>query len=145
MKNLQLSFFVLLGIFIGASAFTFYYGKGYSYLSDDPGACMNCHVMDEFYRSWELSSHRDVGCNECHLPHGFVRQYAAKANNGLLHATAFTFSDPQVIRLRDGGDERISRNCIRCHAATVAFVNRGGGQLCTDCHKGVGHPLQYQK
>lgn len=141
MKSLQISLLVFVAILIGAGGFTFYYGKGYSYLSDDPGACMNCHVMEDVYRSWEVSSHRDVGCNECHLPHGFIRQYAAKANNGILHAAAFTFTNPQVIRLREGADKRISRNCIGCHESIVAFVNRGGGQLCTDCHKSVGHPL----
>ena len=58
---------LLFAILIGAGGFTFYYGKGYSYLSDYPGACMNCLVI----------------------------------------------------------------------------VNRGGGQLCTDCHKSVGHPMKY--
>jgi len=40
---------VLLAVFAGASlgvgAFTFGYAQGASYLSNDPAACVNCHVM----------------------------------------------------------------------------------------------------
>jgi hypothetical protein len=27
------------------STYTFVYAKGYSYLTNDPGACANCHIM----------------------------------------------------------------------------------------------------
>ncbi len=145
MKKLQMSLIIFIAILIGAGAYTVYYGQGYSYLSDDPSACMNCHVMEDMYLTWETSSHRDVTCNECHVPHGFIRQYTAKATDGIYHAAVFTFDEPQVIRLRESRYERISENCIRCHESMVAFINRGDGQLCTDCHIGVGHPLQYKK
>lgn len=36
---------ILLGILIGIGSFTFGYGEGASYLSNDPNACANCHVM----------------------------------------------------------------------------------------------------
>ena len=35
----------LLGIPLGIGAFTFVYAKGFSYLSPDPRACVNCHIM----------------------------------------------------------------------------------------------------
>jgi len=38
----------LLGIPTGVGAFTFVYAKGFSYLSTDPRACVNCHVGDVF-------------------------------------------------------------------------------------------------
>ena len=36
---------VLLGVVVGLGTYTFVYAKGYSYLSNDPAACANCHVM----------------------------------------------------------------------------------------------------
>lgn len=144
MKKFQMSLLVLIAILIGVGGYTLYYSKGYSYIYDDPKACMNCHVMEDMYLAWETSSHRDVTCNECHVPHGFIRQYTAKAADGLYHSAVFTFAEPQVIRLREGREQRISENCIRCHESMVAFINRGDGLQCTDCHVGVGHPLQYR-
>ena len=71
--GLTIATMVLLGIFIGLGAFTFGYGKGWSYLSSNPAACANCHVMQGHYDSWQNSSHRHVAvCNDCHLPHNLV-------------------------------------------------------------------------
>ena len=33
-------------------AFTFVYAKGLSYLTPDPRACLNCHVMYSQYDGW---------------------------------------------------------------------------------------------
>ena len=30
-----------------------YYAQGFSYLSDDPAACANCHIMREHYDGWQ--------------------------------------------------------------------------------------------
>ena len=35
----------LLGVPAGIGGFTFVYAKGFSYLSTDPRACVNCHIM----------------------------------------------------------------------------------------------------
>ena len=60
----------MLGILTGIGAFTFGYGKGWSYLSNTPTTCANCHVMQGHYDSWQNSTHRHVAvCNDCHLPH----------------------------------------------------------------------------
>ena len=45
--SLVMFFACLLGIPAGIGAFTFVYAKGFSYLSTDPRACVNCHVMRE--------------------------------------------------------------------------------------------------
>ena len=63
----------LVGIPVGIGAFTFVYAKGFSYLSTDPRACVNCHVMNEQYDGWIKSSHRSVAtCNDCHAPASLV-------------------------------------------------------------------------
>ena len=52
---------VIIGIAVGIGAYTFAYAKGWSYLTDDPAACANCHVMQEQFDGWIKSSHRRDG------------------------------------------------------------------------------------
>mgnify|MGYP000564823002 CR=1 FL=1 len=40
------------GAAAGIGAFTFVYAKGFSYLSTDPRACVNCHIMSQQYEAW---------------------------------------------------------------------------------------------
>lgn len=86
---------LIFGITVGAAAglglFTFVYAKGGSYLTDNPAACANCHVMKEQYDGWLKSPHRTVAvCNDCHTPANFVGKYYTKALNGYRHSYAFT-------------------------------------------------------
>jgi cytochrome c nitrite reductase small subunit len=48
----------LMGIAIGIAGFTFGYARGASYLSNDPQACANCHVMQQQFDGWLRASHR---------------------------------------------------------------------------------------
>ena len=55
---------VVIGVAVGIGVYTFAYAKGWSYLTDDPAACANCHVMREQFDGWLKSSHRAVAtCN----------------------------------------------------------------------------------
>ena len=82
---------VLVGLGAGLGAYTFVYAKGYSYLTNDPAACANCHVMESYYSGWLKGPHRAVAaCNDCHTPHNFVGKYATKASNGFWHSFYFT-------------------------------------------------------
>src|SRR6185436_12230531 len=111
----------LLGIPAGVGAFTFVYAKGYSYLSTDPRTCLNCHVMRQEYEGWLKSGHRHTAtCVECHLPHGGLGKWVAKADQGFRHSLAFTlqnFHEPIRIIPRDRQIVRL--NCVRCHEAFV--------------------------
>ena len=79
---------VLLGAALGLGTYTFAYAQGWAYLTDDPRACANCHVMNEQYDGWIKSSHRSVAvCNDCHVPHSFAAKYLTKATNGFRHCT----------------------------------------------------------
>ncbi|MGH8065172.1 MAG: NapC/NirT family cytochrome c [Candidatus Entotheonellia bacterium] len=80
-----------MGLAIGVGGYTFLYAKGSSYLTDNPAACANCHIMREHYDGWVKSSHRAVAvCNDCHTPEGFMPKYITKASNGFWHSFAFT-------------------------------------------------------
>jgi cytochrome c nitrite reductase small subunit len=141
---------VLLGFAVGLSAFTFTYAKGSSYLTNDPQACANCHVMSDHYGGWLKSSHRAVAtCNDCHTPPGLVGKYTTKASNGFLHAYAFTTGTfPDQLRIREHNADVVEQACRKCHTALVNAVDGaaaahtadGGEPLaCVRCHASVGH------
>ena len=138
---------VALGIFLGVSGYTFYYAQGASYLSKDPRACVNCHIMREQFDSWTKSSHHAVaGCVDCHIPHGFVPKYLVKMENGYAHSTAFTFQNfDEPIQIRDRNLRVLEENCVVCHESTVeGLLGHQGAtpsptRSCVRCHQAVGH------
>ncbi|MCH8231658.1 MAG: cytochrome c nitrite reductase small subunit [Bacteroidetes bacterium] len=143
---------VLVGAFVGLLLYSVYISNAYSYLSDDPKTCVNCHVMMPEYATWQHSSHSRVAtCNDCHVPHtNPVAKYAFKAMDGLGHATAFTLrKESQVIRIKERGSVVVQENCKRCHSELVLNVGllnitpekarHGEGKLCWECHREVPH------
>lgn len=135
----------LIGLAAGVGGYTFVYAKGASYLTNDPAACANCHVMDPYYDQWNASPHRAVAvCNDCHTPPGLVPKYLTKASNGFWHSYAFTTGDfHEPLRIKPGNREVTEKACRKCHAAlTVAIEgpHRPGQEMaCTRCHWDVGH------
>lgn len=135
---------VLIGAVIGLGGYTFVYARGASYLTDDPAACANCHVMTQQFSGWAKSSHRSVAvCNDCHTPHGFFEKYLVKALNGWHHSSAFTtgrFEEP--IRITERNREVTEQQCRRCHAELVSSMmgpHAAGETSCIRCHSTVGH------
>jgi cytochrome c nitrite reductase small subunit len=141
MRTLQVALIVAVGILFGASAYTFWFAQGHSYLQDDPEACINCHVMIDNYDTWMVSSHRSVVCNDCHLPHTFVRKWVSKADNGFNHALVFTLGTPDVIRAKPRSRRIIQERCLHCHAENIGFLGTAHTEdrYCFECHVTVGH------
>lgn len=142
---LQLGIVAALGTFAGIGIFTFGYGKGASYLSNDPATCANCHVMQGHYDSWQSSSHKDVAtCNDCHLSRHPIGKWITKGDNGFFHSLAFTtgrFHEPIRIKARN---RRVTQEaCLGCHRDFVHSMlpEEPGGDmlLCIQCHKDPGH------
>jgi cytochrome c nitrite reductase small subunit len=135
---------ILAGIFIGLGLYTFVYARGYSYLTNNPKACANCHVMQDYYSGWINSSHHSVAmCNDCHTPHNIVGKYAIKATNGFFHSLAFTSGRyPDVIQIK-GYNHRVTEGtCKTCHAEltySILGVHSGSDISCIQCHFNVGH------
>ena len=121
---------------------------GAAYLTNDPAACANCHVMREQYDGWRKSSHHAVAvCNDCHLPHNFVGKWYTKAENGFFHSLAFTLGDfPEPIRIKPRNSRVTQNTCIYCHADFVhdALLSEAHVETtsCVHCHKDVGHALR---
>ena len=145
------------GLLIGLGGFTFTYASGLAYLSDDPKACANCHVMNEVYDSWRKGPHHAVAtCNDCHTPSAVIPRLLSKAQNGYHHSMGFTlqpsrpdavgarlaFSEP--IRIKQFNSKTLQANCLRCHGTFVQDIVHGSTTAkdalsCVHCHSAVGH------
>jgi cytochrome c nitrite reductase small subunit len=143
---LPLALAVVIGIIAGVGSYTFRYARGLSYLSTDPAACVNCHIMQPQFDAWLHSSHRTAAvCVDCHLPEALIPKYATKAENGWRHGKLFTtqaFAEP--IRVQEAGLAVLQENCVRCHDALVHELSptasgEKDGVKCVHCHAGVGH------
>lgn len=142
------TFVLLVGSIAGVGLFTFGYAEGLSYLSIDPKACANCHIMREQYDSWQKSSHHaHAVCVDCHLPHDFIPKMLAKADNGYRHSKAFTFQNfHEPVQLIERSAAILQANCERCHADMVCEIRQRGPNpadraSCVKCHASVGHGL----
>jgi len=151
-KSWQPAVIILLGAITGLGLYMFKAAHVTSYLTDDPKACINCHVMTPQYITWTHSSHRGVAsCNDCHVPHDNVfKQYAFKAKDGLYHATIYTLrAEPQAIVMHEAGQQAVQNNCIRCHADQVTDAKSESwiathsedrlGRTCWECHRETPH------
>ncbi len=143
---------ILLGVLVGIMVVIFRISNATAYLSDDPKACINCHVMSPQYETWFHSSHREnATCNDCHVPHeSMANKYFFKAKDGLRHSTIYTLrKEPQVIHMLEAGQQVVQSNCIRCHEKLIdgtelkhghyESVLKGDSRLCWQCHREVAH------
>jgi cytochrome c nitrite reductase small subunit len=137
---------ILIGVLLGVGGYTFLYAEGFSYMSDDPEVCINCHIMQPQYDSWQKASHHAVAvCVDCHLPHDFFGKYIAKAENGWHHSKGFTlqnFHEPIMIKTPNA--RILQENCLACHEdlvhELVIGVNGSADEVqCVHCHVTVGH------
>lgn len=147
-----------IGAAIGLGAFTFTYAKGYSYLTNDPAACANCHIMDEYYTAWTKSSHQGKAlCNDCHTPHTPVAKWTVKASNGFWHSFYFTTGNfPYPLRITPRNEQVVEDACRHCHQQITATIDAAVHAAaagadphealrepeaidCTNCHRYVGH------
>ena len=146
-----LAFLIAIGFFI----YLIVAAKAFSYLSKDPKACINCHVMNTQYATWQHSSHAQrATCVECHLPtDGVIEKYMAKARDGFNHTLAFTLNTyDHAMRISEDGAKRVQKNCIKCHKSVTSVIGSNAdkyhnfdddyvenGRKCWSCHKQVPH------
>ncbi|MDX9919924.1 MAG: cytochrome c nitrite reductase small subunit [Paludibacter sp.] len=137
----------------GLGTYTIYMSKAHMYLSDDPAACVNCHIMTPYYQTWFHNSHSKwTNCNDCHVPqNSVISKYYFKAMDGLLHSAVFTMrTEPLAIRARNASSNVVMDNCIRCHTqlnnefvktGMISFndAREGKGKACWDCHTSIAH------
>ena len=147
MRNVRIVVALTVGVLLGLCGYTFLYAKGYAYLTNNPEACTNCHVMRAEYDGWVKSSHKNVAtCNDCHTPHNLIGKYAVKASNGFFHSFYFTTGlYPDNIEITKIDHKVTEAQCRRCHENITAAIDgnvvhgKAEGLQCTRCHTSVGH------
>lgn len=145
-RQILIAWCVAMGVLLGLGFYTFQYAQGFSYLSNNPKTCMNCHIMREHYDSWVKSSHHAAAtCNDCHVPHAFPEKYLTKLDNGWNHSRKFTLQNfKEPIRIRPSNLAKLQHNCMECHATMVSEITAHQDAQrfearCTQCHRSVGH------
>ncbi len=124
-KPLQVGIYGLAGVALGMAVILVRIANATSYLSDDPQACINCHVMTDAYASWQRGSHgQAAACIDCHVPHSSLfAKYAYKGQDGLKHSYVFTArKEPQVLELSARAAPVVQANCVRCHSQQVMMI-----------------------
>jgi nitrate/TMAO reductase-like tetraheme cytochrome c subunit len=89
-------------------------------VTSQTGFCNSCHIMNDYYASWEKSSHHDVSCLSCHLQPGFGGYIKGKIN-GLAQAV-----DCAVGRVGTKAEATVlDQSCLRsaCHS-TEALLEK---------------------
>ncbi|MBL0921521.1 MAG: cytochrome c nitrite reductase small subunit [Phycisphaerales bacterium] len=135
----------MLGVFVGAAGWTFRYAEGHSYLSNDPAACVNCHIMRDQFDGWQKAPHHaHATCNDCHVPKDLVGKYYTKIEHGYRHSKGFTFQDfHEPIQIKASSRRIVEHNCMRCHQTLVSEVAHSPltheTNDCIRCHRDVGH------
>jgi cytochrome c nitrite reductase small subunit len=141
-----------VGLLAGLGGYTFVYARGYSYLTNDPAACANCHVMRDHFAAWTRSSHANVAvCNDCHTPPGAIARYVTKAENGFWHSFYFTTGNyPEPLRITPRNRDVTERACRTCHEEIAQSIeplhtsprtsaSHEDKTSCIRCHDTVGH------
>ena len=138
----RLAVFAMGGVAFGLALVVAHISRAASYMSDKPEACLNCHVMNNAYATWQHGSHRIAAdCADCHLPHqNPIAEKAFQARDGLRHSYVFTFRlEPQTLQLSEGAKPVVQENCLRCHGNQFLMVRLAAvtERRCWDCHDGV--------
>lgn len=132
---------LLVGLFVGIiiSVVT---AKGLAY-TDSAEFCKSCHIMNNVYDSFVDSTHAELACADCHLPHdSLVSKYTFKAKSGIGHVYYNTLGAekiPGVLHPTEGSKEAINSNCMSCHKSTLDNVSHDAKETCTECHQSVPH------
>jgi len=135
-----------VGVPLGLGIYTSFYAEATTYLTNDPNACANCHVMREPLADWQRSGHHAVAsCNDCHVPQDFFGKYKTKIEHGWRHSKGFTLQDfHEPITIKSSSLAVVQDNCVRCHGELNASLvehaaARGESPNCVFCHARVGH------
>ncbi|WP_077211328.1 cytochrome c3 family protein [Bacillus dakarensis] len=116
--------------------------KTFAY-TDSAEFCSSCHIMTNVHDSFSESTHANLACSDCHLPHDtMANKLYNKAKAGLGHVYFNTLGEdkiPDVLHATDNSEEIINDNCIGCHESTLDNVSHDAKESCSSCHEAVPH------
>lgn len=143
-KNKHWLLFIGVFVGIGLSVVT---AKALEY-TDSAAFCSSCHIMTEVYESHANSTHAELLCADCHLPHdSIMNKYVNKAKSGIGHVYYNTLGVekiPTVLHPTDHSKEIITQNCIDCHQSTLDNVSHDAKDSCSSCHEAVPHGSDFK-
>jgi len=84
--------------------------KYYKYTKTDPQYCELCHIMQETYKAWNISAHRNTHCQVCH-------SMSLLSQNKLLFSYIFTGANSKI--KHDHGSEKPWESCWDCHSESA--------------------------
>lgn len=129
----------------------------YRHTKEDPEFCMSCHMMQDAFKTWQKSKHRDFTCQKCHImslleQNKMLISYVVKGPAGSTSQTHGRISPWDACRschLSEvaQGSVTLSNsyghakhvfmqkiNCSKCHTGTLhMFIPNE--QACSECHK----------
>jgi nitrate/TMAO reductase-like tetraheme cytochrome c subunit len=89
---------------------------GFMEYSMSPEFCRSCHIMEPYYQAWHQSTHKDVGCPECHFEPGMLNTVKGKfeASSQAVKYITGTYGSKPHAEVRDA-------SCLRsgCHETRV--------------------------
>jgi len=114
--------------------------------------CNSCHIMNPYYSTWKVGTHKDVECVKCHIPPGFDNFVSAKLNGAgqvvddILSRTntkpSAVVSDASCTRSGCHNIETVKAKVIDKkfkfeHGKHLGLEYRGIAVHCTTCHSHI--------
>ncbi len=128
---------LLLSIIGGISGYRYY-----RHTQEDPEFCGSCHLMQEAFKTWQMSKHRDFQCQTCH-------SMTILEQNRLL--ISFVMKGTKSIK-QEHGRVKPWESCKGCHSSQIAqgslTLSNSYGHArhvfmlninCSKCHTGALH------
>ena len=109
---------VVLGLLLMVPGASLYYESG------SGAGCTRCHEMNAPYDQWHNSSHREVGCPECHGG-AFTPDFAFHWNNASRVYYHLKGELPPQIRMRNIDVLKMVDRCQSCHRQSFAQWQSG--------------------
>jgi nitrate/TMAO reductase-like tetraheme cytochrome c subunit len=123
-RGLMALFFVIAGI--GAAAAVS--GVMTMNYTETTSFCGRCHTMGPELKAYQLSSHREVACAQCHVEPGLAGFVKAKANGTKQLIEMVTGSYPTPIPPPDHASlPPVKDTCLKCHS--MQQITENGGPL----------------
>lgn len=133
----------------------------YEYTKEDPQFCTSCHPMQDAFKSWRISKHRDFPCQKCHSmnileQNRMLVTYVVKGTGSIGKARSVPQSHGRIspweacrgCHLSDATQGSVSLrksyghakhvfmqgiSCGKCHTGTLHLF-RPNEQACAGCH-----------
>lgn len=106
--------------------------------------CLTCHAGRDEHNNFRRGEHwrNDVGCTDCHTPHGPAPGLTNPGSNTLVSEADRRNQDLLAAQMLRGSEPQM---CIRCHTETKAQFSQPfhhrvleGTMKCSDCHSPHG-------